>query len=418
LAGLLLGYAATIRYGEALLVIPLVLVALFNLRPRERKSWVESATLIGCWLMPVALLLLTNRLTMGSWTGYDATGESTGFDRKYLAKNWDLLLRQLSGTGLFLVLPVGVLGLVHLFARNWRLAVVLWAWVLPGVLLSGSYYWAPENMGIAYARFFLTVFPPLALGAVWCMTALVPAGPHAERSFRWVIAPLAALILVLAAGAHNVWASLPMLAGDHRRALVVADAADKVVRDANVPAGSVIFGPREMLHHLQFVGDYRLYAGDEFDRRSISQFAASDPSGPSTLQPRRAAALYHLLKDKSDAQLAGVLRDLVNSRRDEGRRVFAIVPEGGDVPQRFTDRTFDRQDGRAFDTRTVLTWTEPVKPLGWASRRGGLDGYRGVADAEPLRWTLVEVIRSARPTPATATAPTTSSTTTPTTPKS
>ena len=38
LAGLLLGYAATIRYGEALLVIPLLLVALFNLRPRERKS--------------------------------------------------------------------------------------------------------------------------------------------------------------------------------------------------------------------------------------------------------------------------------------------------------------------------------------------------------------------------------------------
>jgi len=315
---------------------------------------------------------------------------------------------------LFLILPVGVLGLVQLFARNWRLAVVLWAWVLPGVLLYGAYYWAPENMGIAYAWFFLTIFPPLALGAAWCMTALVPAAPHADRSFRWVIAPLAALILVLGAGAHNVWASLPMLAGDYRRASVVADAADKIMHDANVPADSVVFGPREMLHHLQFVGDYRLYAEDEFDRLSVSQLVAGDPSSPSTLQPRRAAALYDLLKEKSDAQLAGVLRDLVNSRLAEGRRVLAVVPEGGDLPQRFADRTFDRRDGRAFDTRTVLTWTEPASSLEWMGGRR----YRGPADAEPLRWMLVEVIRSARPAPATTTAPTTAPATAPAAPKS
>jgi hypothetical protein len=276
--------------------------------------------------------------------------------------------------------------------------------VLPGVLLYGAYYWAPENMGIAYARFFLTVFPPLALGAAWCMTALVPRGPHADRSFRWVVAPLAALILVLGAGAHNVWASLPMLAGDCRRAAVVADAADKIMHDANVPAGSAIFGPREMLHHLQFVGDYRLYAGDEFDRRSVSQLEAGDVSQPSTLQPRRAVTMMELLGGKSDAQLAGVLRDLVNGRLDEGRRVFAIVPEGGEVPQRFADRAFDRQDGRSFDTRTVLTWTEPVGSPRWGSRR-----ERGTAEAgPPLRWTLVEVIRQSRAaatTPTTAPAP-------------
>jgi hypothetical protein len=145
LAGLLLGCAATIRYGEALVLLPVLLVALFNVRLRERGSWLEAAALLGGWVLPIMLLLVSNRLTLGAWTGYDATGESTGFDRQYLAQNWDGVIRQLAGAGLFLTLPLGVLGLVQLFARNWRVATVLWAWVLPGVLLYGAYYWAPAR---------------------------------------------------------------------------------------------------------------------------------------------------------------------------------------------------------------------------------------------------------------------------------
>jgi hypothetical protein len=281
---------------------------------------------------------------------------------------------------------------------------------LPGVLLYGAYYWAPENLGIAYARFFLTVFPPIALGAAWCMTGLAPVAPHAAWSFRWIVAPLAALILVLGAGAHNVWATLPVLASDQRKASIVRDAADKVIVDAKAPAGSVVFGPREVLHHLQFVGDYRLYAGEEFDRRYVARLGAANPNGPATLQPRRAAALYERLKDKSDGQLAGVLRGLAGQHLDQGRRIFAIAPEGGDLPQRFTDREFDRQDGRSFDTRTVVTWSEPAAPPKWRSRRppglAGSEDDRPAPDPPPLRWTLVEVIRATRPAPTSTTAPT------------
>jgi hypothetical protein len=417
LAGLLIGCAATIRYSEALLILPVLVAAGFSLRPRERKSWLEVATLAGCWAAPILLLLVTNRVTLGGWTGYDATHESTGFDRQYFAQNWDVLLRQLAGTGLFLTLPIGILGLIQLFARNWRLATVLWAWLVPGVLLYGAYYWAPENLGIAYGRFFLTVFPPIALGAAWCMTGLAPVAPHAAWSFRRIVAPLAALILVLGAGAHNIWATLPVLASDQRKAAIVREAADKVIVDAKAPAGSVIFGPREMLHHLQFVGDYRLYAGEEFDRRYVAQLGSVDPDSPATLQPRRAAALYDRLKDKSDAQLAGVLRELAGQDLDQGRRVFAIVPEGGELPQRFADREFDRQDSRSFDTRTVVTWSEPAAPPKWGNRRAsgsaGSETHRAGPGAVPLRWTLVEVIRATRPAPATATAPTSVPTTAP-----
>ena len=101
-------------------------------------------------------------------------------------------------------------------------------------------------------------------------------------------------------------------------------------------------------------------------------------------------------------RLAGVLRDLVNGRLDEGRRVFAIVPEGGEAPQRFTDRAFDRQDGRSFDARTVLTWTEPAGSPRWGGRREQA--------GPPLRWTLVEIVprvAGAAATTTTTTAPST-----------
>jgi hypothetical protein len=217
---------------------------------------------------------------------------------------------------------------------------------------------------------------------------------------------LAALVLVLGAGAYNVWAALPMLGGDYRKASIVADAADRIMHDAKAPAGSAIFGPREMLHHLQFVGDYRLYAGEEFDRAYIAQLAA-EPNRPGTLQPGRAAAFRELLKDKSDAQLAGVLRGLADGLLKDGRRVFAVVPEGGELPQRFADRSFDRADGRAFDTRTVVTWTEPAVTPRWGNRRerAGMvsDGYAGMVDVAPPRWTLVEIVRVTRPVARTTT---------------
>ncbi|MGH7214734.1 MAG: hypothetical protein ACREIT_08220, partial [Tepidisphaeraceae bacterium] len=78
-AGVLLGYACTIRYTEGLLVVPLVLVALFNLRWRDWRSWVDSALLGAWWAVPVLALLTYNVRAIGSLTGYDTTNESTGF---------------------------------------------------------------------------------------------------------------------------------------------------------------------------------------------------------------------------------------------------------------------------------------------------------------------------------------------------
>jgi hypothetical protein len=394
LAGALLGAAATLRYTEALLGLPLLLVALFNVHWRRGASWAQAGTLLGCWALPIAALLAFNQTAMGSWTGYGSTHESEfgkAFTWEHFGQNWEVMVRQFANTGLFFTLPIGLMGLTLLLARNWRLSLVLWAWLLPSVLLYTSYYWAPDNQSIGYMRFMLTVFPPVALGAAWCMTRLVPAAPYSGPVLRWVVAPLAALVVVLGAGAYNVWGAIPMLAADQRKALAVARAAEQVIDQAKAPPGSVIFGPREMLHHLQFVGDYRLYASEEFDRRYIKMLQRVDPDEPNGLQPERASAIYELLKNHSDKDLAKLLRDISAKALADGRRVFVIAAGDGGPPQRFTDPSFGQADGRAFTTQTVQTWKEPEAADGdWARRRGkGAQKWRD--DTPAAGWQLIEV---------------------------
>jgi hypothetical protein len=167
-----------------------------------------------------------------------------------------MMLRQLNGAALFGFLPIGVLGLLMLPAVSWRTALVLWAWLVPGVLLYTSYYWAPVDHGsVHYLRFFLSVFPPIAVGAAWVLTQLAT---QVDLKRRWV-GSLAVLLVALGATAYAVWSALSILESEHRRSLAVAQAADRVMKDAKVPAGSVVIGPEEFLNHFQFVADYRLY---------------------------------------------------------------------------------------------------------------------------------------------------------------
>jgi 4-amino-4-deoxy-L-arabinose transferase-like glycosyltransferase len=252
LAGLLLGFAATVRYAEILLVLPLVLVVLFNLHKRPRA---QLAVLIAAWALPILIQLAFNYATMARLTGYAATGESHAFTWDYFRQNWAMMLRQLNSVALFGFLPLGVLGLLILPAANWRHAVVLLAWLLPGIALYTSYYWAPVDQGtVHYLRFFLSIFPPIAIGAAWLMT---------RQSNGQLIPRIVALVFALAVGSYNLWNALPILQSEHRQAAAVAQAAEKLTKDANLPPGSIVYAPGEFLNHLQFAADYRLYPADK-----------------------------------------------------------------------------------------------------------------------------------------------------------
>jgi 4-amino-4-deoxy-L-arabinose transferase-like glycosyltransferase len=381
LAGLLLGYAAIVRYTEGLLLLPLLLIVLFRLGRRpDRKSLYAAAALLAGWALPIAAQVAFNLRALHSLTGYDTTHESTAFSTAYFAHNWQLTARQLFTLGLPLLLPLAVLGLALLAWRQRRLGIVLWAWLLPNTLLYTAYYWALENDGVNYLRFFLSVFPPLALGLGWLLTRPLP-GP--VWIGKWA-QPALVLAVVLACGAYGAREIAPLLAsdrGDRQAARAVGEAAL-----ANAPAGSAIFGPQNSLLALQYAGDYRLYSRTLFVRRAILELGQIDPKRPNALQPERAQALFQRLGSLSNPELLRLERNLMAAALASGRRVFLIAPAAANRAWlRFADPDLDAADGRSFVTRQAASWTAP----------GGESEGRGAAGEEAgVEWALFEVTTS------------------------
>jgi 4-amino-4-deoxy-L-arabinose transferase-like glycosyltransferase len=353
LAGLLLGYAVIVRYTEGLLLLPLGLVILFRLRSEGRRAMGQASVLIGCWLVAPALQLAFNLRALHAFTGYDATGESTAFSWAYFSQNWWMTVRQLFSFGLHLLLPVGVLGLAALWLRSRPLAAVLWAWLLPNLLLYTAYYFALENNNDNPIRFFMTVFPPLVLAAAW----LLAQGADASR--RRVLQPGLALVLVLVSAALGVRTALPWLRSDYAERLSAARAERAVL--AHAPAGSVIFGPQEPLMALQFTGDYRLYGRNIFSQGGIDELRRVRPGETHALQPERAGALYELLKDYDKRDLARLQRSVAVRALNTGQRVFVILQESaGPGGLRFVSTGLDAADRRTLEARQVARWSDPA----------------------------------------------------------
>ena len=380
-AGLLLGMAVTIRYTEGLLVLPLILVALLNLRWRNKRSWIETISLGAAWGLPVLILATYNWFSFHHLTGYDPTNESTGFSWDYFQDNWETMLRQLYTTGLFFILPFSILGLVLMWRWNWRVALMLTAWILPNIALYTAYYWAPDGTWIGYLRFFLTLFPALALTAVWCFQRVTELS--ARDGSR--IAPRIAVAIIVAIGCGvNLNTALGELENDAAGNLALDIAGKTILRTC--PSGSVIFGQDRFLNYVQLIGNYQLYDYQQFNRPAIQRFAHVDMDQPNGLQPQRAKEMYDRLKDASEADLIKEQNKLMADAFASGKQVFFLVSSTAmGQATRFLPR-------RLFDQHVVGVWEElgdnrPVRRRPWV----GFAAQRN-APADQAKSTIWEII--------------------------
>jgi hypothetical protein len=389
-AGLLLGTAVTIRYTEGLVVLPLVLAALLNLRWRNKRSRIETASLGAAWALPVVILAAYNWFSFHHLTGYDPTNESTGFSWDYFQDNWETMLRQLYTTGLFFILPFSILGLVLMWRWNWRMSLVLTVWILPNVAIYTAYYWAPDGTWIGYLRFFLTIFPGLALTAVWSFRRFIDLAAKDGSK----IAPRIAIAVIVAIGCGvNLNTALVEIENDAAGNLSL-DLAGKAILHT-CPAGSVIFGQDRFLNYVQLIGNYQLYDTQQFNRATIQRFAHVDPDQPNGLQPQRAKEMYDRLKDASDAELMKEQNNLMTSAFATGKRVFFLVSTNSlNQATRFLPR-------RLFYQKFVGAWEEPgdSRPVrkrpwvGFAAQRAAADQNRSTI------WEIMEVTAVPPPQP-------------------
>ena len=328
----LIGYAATVRYSEGLLLLPVVLVVLFNLRPRRLGDYLISLLILAAWAVPVGALLWYNRKFLGTWTGYDSTHESTGFSVKYFLANWDVLLRTLSTAGLFFLMPMAAAGAVMVYRQSWRLGAVLTSWIVPSMLLYASYYWAPDNTtALSYGRFFLTILPPLIACAIFFIIRagmlprpqVLPAEP--PMHLKWTRLSILAAGVVVASARPSMPKPPRKFSHMIRPLILTCRTATDMIRD-NIPAGTTIFGDDNLLRELQFVGDWKLYDYRLFTPHYVERLGRVDPDDPSPLQFQRSRALYDRLSGQSDAELFADQINLMTAAVSAGQEVYLVLP--------------------------------------------------------------------------------------------
>jgi hypothetical protein len=435
IAGFLLGFACLIRYTEGLLILPIALAVLFRIRWRDWRSYLRSSAPILGWLIPVAALFIFNRITIGEWTGYDSSNESElgkAFTWAKFTDTWEQMLRTFHDQGLFFIVPLGVAGLVMLFGKSWRLAVVVLAWLVPGTMLYTSYYWSPDR-GVSYARFFLTFFPAILVGLAVCMRWGILAGDRQAGVASRIAKPLAAGLVVAIASGVGTWRVLQSdlsdgprggggmggtLPAQFRNRLSLATVGQ--ILNHYIPQDSVVFGDEGKmfdgpLNYLQFAGRWDLYSIDAFQNRGLRAAGRMGPGGangdnPNPMQPRRRERMMELYRGKSDRDLLDEQHRVTEAALDGGHRVF-IVGSSGNVES--VKKKFFPPD--KYKLTVVQRWKDMAEPREWGDasgsdsarrRSGGMFGGppggpgRGnrngppiFGDDSPTSWVLIEVQR-------------------------
>lgn len=315
-AGFLLGYAVTIRYSEALLLFPLYpievdklahpighklfymvrflpigplgLVCITGMRWKKFGSYLRAAAPLIAWAVPVGLLVWFNWRTLHTITGYDATRESTGFTIEEFKSKWEYTIQELYLYGMFFVLPMGILGMLLMFARAWKMALLMVLWFVPSVLLYTAYYWGENSPGVGYLRFFLALFPPIIASSMFLIKTasrglmLRQDGEH-QLSFRRgsIAIPIGAGLFTAMVAAVGIYVSLPDMERQHTQNEKLAYSAKALVQTLPVARHQkgkpdpVYFAEdggmgSRLIMYLQFAGDGDWYTTNAYTVRGAN----------------------------------------------------------------------------------------------------------------------------------------------------
>ncbi|MBC7783913.1 MAG: glycosyltransferase family 39 protein [Burkholderiales bacterium] len=411
LGGFLLGYATTIRYSEGLLGLLIAVAFLSMIRWRTWRSYLRAAWPLLGWLIPVVYLVTFNLLAMGTPTGYDSTNESkpgSAFTIEHINSNWEKLARQVHDTGLFFIAPLGVLGMALAFASSSRKALLLWAWMLPGILVYMSYYWAPER-GVSYLRFFLTLLPPLLVGVAVVFQAVLTN----SRGRLAIAAPIGcAVVTALSCGIglfraiHGLEDGQETPLGLETQQRVNSNLSElgKIVTRV-APQESVIFASANDLNYLQFIGDYRLYARDYYTAPFIDRLRrmeqTTDPdSDPVTQQGERRRWLLGALEGRDEKQLVDMQLEIIEKSITSGRRVFLVMNKP--MSDAFSKRVIAKKNTLGQKVlasyRDMPRHTPPLEDktqprpggaMGVGALRAGANRTRDIQQT----WQVVEIVR-------------------------
>jgi len=372
-AGGFTAFTYTIRYSEALLVIPVVAMILWRyFSLPEGAMPTERMALVRRWrrevgVMAAGAVVLLAPLWVHHWVafgapwknGYDLCGESTGFAWKWFQENWWLMLTKMNTPGLLLIFPLGLVGLAYVATHDPKRATLLGLWLVPALLLYSAYYWAPQGDGRGFVRFFVSVFPPLIV----CALALLCEAVKPRPVWSVALGGYVALVTTL-----NLRGTLTELDGQTDKLRQTRRTWDIV--ESHVPAGAIVISTGGMLNNLEFTGNYELYSSETFDKAAIKRrIKILDDNDPHPLQRRKAKELARAVGDMNDAQLANLQRSLLASNVAAGRVVAVVCP-----PEQI--RNIRGRLGDAFSYERTTEWLQASYAKNGNMRQTSMTLYR------------------------------------------
>jgi hypothetical protein len=327
-AGLLLGYACTIRHTAALLVGAVawaLLSSLVGTPALRRERLVPMLTLaLAYGIFPLAMLAYNTVVFGGplvtgyalsdeqvplSWRQFfdpEATQRAPAFSWDLLAANVNNLLHGMNYELMFMVFPLGLLGMLFVGPLRERLLRVVW-WV-PLVVVYAAYYFAPPNL--AYYRFLLGVVP-VFIGGTYLLLDRVALNGRA----RWLL--MAAVPLAVAFPSLGYVERT--LANGARQSVTTIALAARHAGTALRP-DAVIFAAPPMHQHLGTRAGFRVYNVPAFR----SDYAREIEDESARMQSARRDRLLRLYR-ATDADLRAVQREKIRTFVKHGRQVAFLV---------------------------------------------------------------------------------------------
>ncbi len=329
-AGLLLGFACTVRHTHVLLA-GVAAVAIFDqlfLARRRRlrdpsapepASAGSIAWLIGSYAVGPALLAAYDFALFGSplVTGYGLSEEQSAFSLAQLGGNITAVFAGLSREMPALTFQAGLLALLVMGPRV-ELAMRL-LWFVPAFLAYASYYWSGART--EHLRFYLFLFPLLVGATLGALDRL--AGSLRRR----IIAAVCWCALAVSLAAAGGWRLVPaVVSNPGTREL----AALGRTAGASLQPDAVIFSRWRRGNAIGSRRDFRYYDLRAFTPRfPLERSADSNPRW----QPVRYERLRQFYATHSADELRAMRVELTRGFITRGRQVVMLIPCGTETQE-------------------------------------------------------------------------------------
>ena len=331
--GLILGFACTVRYTDALFTIVILIAVISRLIPylkevvkykkRDSKDKEESllhpgyrplisiGVLLGAFALFPLIMLIYNKVLFGNSfvTGYYLSNEQYAFSFNQITKTLPAIWNGMSNECLFLTFEIGLIAILLL--GPWSESLMKIFWVAPLILLHATYYWTGGSM--AYTRFFISLYPAF-IGSAFALIDKVLQ----SKVRRWFIATLFAAMVI--GGSFNDAMTGISRVVSFRRSRAVAECAKQLSSSLNPNA--VIFSDWKCGTYLGTLRQFRYYNLYLF----TSQYGKRSGWGINVRQQKkRVARLREFYRTHNQKELSAMKKKLVLKFLSEGRQVVFLI---------------------------------------------------------------------------------------------